>query len=318
MRDEPIYRKIMNQIEEMIASGELPYGAKLPAERDMAQHMEVSRGTIKKAYAELEKSGVIGIVWGSGAYVLRQNESKSDPLHELGEAFFDALSETKMTPKEAWEYVELKHSRKFKLGNVRIAIVHTSSECLMAFSRQLSGIAGIKISMYLVDDLIKFKNPALILSEFDMILTTDETAAFILSMAYELKDRVIQINTETAKETQVDFIKIMNFEKSGLISASREFRDVVNEYVEIKGHRYGEKDHIIGKWTDRDEFDAFALDKRHLVIPPLYCLELQAEVYEGLFEFLRRGGDVVIFNPVIERGSVLHIEERVMRTLYGE
>jgi len=308
----------MNQIEEMIASGELPYGAKLPAERDMAQHMEVSRGTIKKAYAELEKDGVIGIVWGSGAYVLHKNAAKDDPLHELGEAFFGALAESKMTPKEALEYAELKHSRKFKLGNVRIAIVHTSSECLSAFSKQLFGIAGVKINTYLVDELTKFKNPALILSEFDMILATDETSAFILSMAYELKDRIIQINTETAKETQIDFIKIMNFEKSGLISASREFRDIVNEYVETKGHRYGEKDHIIGKWTDRDEFDAFVMDKRHLVMPPLYSLELNAEVYEGLFEFLRRGGDVIIFNPVITRGSVLHIEERVMGILYGE
>jgi len=318
MRDEPIYRKIMNQIEEMVASGELPYGAKLPAERDMAQHMAVSRGTIKKAYAELEKSGVIGIVWGSGAYVLRQNASEDDPLHELGEAFFDALSESKMTPKEAWEYVELKHSRKFKLGNVRIAIVHTSSECLAAFSKQLSSIAGSKISIYLVDELTKFKNPALILSEFDIILVTDDTSPYIFSMTPELKSNILQINTETAKETQIDFIKVMNFEKSGLISASREFRDIVNEYVETKGHRYGEKDHIIDKWTDRDEFDAFALDKRHLIMPPLYSLELQAEVHEGLFEFLRRGGDVVIFNPVIERGSVLHIEERVMRILYGE
>jgi len=318
MRDEPIYRKIMNQIEEMIDKNELPYGAKLPAERDMAAQLGVSRGTIKKAYAELEKSGTISIIWGSGAYVLRKNAPKDDPLNELSEAFFDTLEEGEFTPKEAWEYVEIKHSRKFRLGNVRLALVHTSPECLAAFIKQLEGITGVKISGYLADELIKFKHPSRILDEFDIILVTDETSPHIYSIAPQLKERVLRINTETSKETQIDFLKIMNFEKSGLISASREFRDVVNQYVETKGYRYGEKDHIIDQWTDRDAFDAFVSDKRHLVMPPMYALELQAEVYEGLFEFLRGGGDVIIFSPVVERKSVLHIEERVMKILYGE
>jgi len=318
MRDEPIYRKIMNQIEDMIASGELPYGAKLPAERDMAHNMGVSRGTVKKAYAELEKSATIGIVWGSGAYVLKQNAPKGDPLHELGEAFFGALLDSGLTAKEAWEYIEAKHSRKFKLSNVRIALVHDSVECLAVFSRELTSSKGLKISAYLVDELTKFKNPSLILSAFDMILVTEQSAPYVISAAPKLKDKMLQINTEPSKETQIDFIKIMNFEKSGLISSSREFRDIVNDYVATKNYRYGEKDHIIDKWTGRDEFDEFASDKRHLVMPPLYSLELQAEVYEALFEFLRRGGDVVIFNPVIERSSLLYIEERVMKILYGE
>ena len=318
MRDEPIYRKIMRQIEDMIESGELPYGAKLPAERDMALKLNVSRGTVKKAYAELEKVGIVGIVWGSGVYVLKQNADKDDPLHELGEAFFDALLDKNLTPKEAWEYAEIKHSRKFKLGNVRLALIHTSAECLAVFERQLASLKGLKVSTYLMEELDKFKEPALILGEFDIILATENLSGDVLSLIPELRSNILKIGTTTSKETPIDFMKIMNFEKSGLISASRAFRDVVNEYVESKGYRYGEKDHIIDKWTDRDEFDAFIADKRHLIMPPMYSMELQAEVYEGLFEFLRLGGDVVVFNPMIERSSVLHIEERVMRILYGE
>jgi len=307
----------MSQIENMISSGELPYGAKLPAERDMALKMNVSRGTVKKAYAELANDGVVGIVWGSGVYVLKQNDESRGPWHELGEAFFDALADKNLTPKEAWEYAEIKHSRKFRLGNVRLALIHASSECLSVLSRQLASFKGIKINAYLIEDISKFKEPALVFSEFDMILVTEESSAHVLSLLPEPWPSILPISIVTSKETQIDFIKIMNFEKSGLISASRAFRDVVNEYMETKGYRYGEKDHIIDKWTDRDEFEAFVADKRHLVMPPLYSLELQPEVYEALFDFLRRGGDVVIFNPVIERGSILHIEERIMGFLYG-
>ena len=317
MSDVPIYRQIMNKIMEMIESGELPYGSKLPAERDLAAQLHVSRGTVKKAFSELERAGVISIIWGSGAYVLKKNASEESPEHELSEAFFGALADMGLTPNEAWEFAEIKHSKAFKLGNVRLALIHVCPECLAMFSVQLAGFKGLKINTYLMDDLAKYTEPKLIFNEIDIILTTKDYFEEVFSMLPMCGSKIFQLNAAPSKETQIDFIKIMNFEKSGLISSSRAFRDIVNEYVETKGYRYGEKDHIIDKWADRDEFDAFVADKRHLVMPPLYSLELQPEVYEGLFEFLRRGGDVIVFDYVIERGSLLYIDERIMEILYG-
>jgi len=316
MSHEPIYRQIMNRIENMIESGDLAYGAKLPTERDLASELGVSRGTVKKAFAELEKAGVISIVWGSGAYVLKKQSTKEGPERELGEAFFGMLADIGYAPKEAWEYAEIKYSQAFRLGNVRIGIISTCPECLIVFSKQLASLKDPKISTYLMDDLLKFREPSLIFKEFDIILSANDCFDTVLGLLPEIEPSLLKLSTAPSKETQIDLIKIMNFEKSGLLVASREFRDIVNDYIDTKGARYGEKDYILDKWTDRDRFDEFVADKRHLVIPPLYSLELEPEVYEGIFEFLRGGGDIVTFNYMIERSSLLHIEERVMKILY--
>ena len=52
-----------------IKSGELPPGAKLPTERELAHELGVARGTVKKAYAELERRGLCYSVAGTGRVI---------------------------------------------------------------------------------------------------------------------------------------------------------------------------------------------------------------------------------------------------------
>lgn len=56
-------------IENMILSGELKIGEKLPAEREMADQMKISRTIINLGLNELENKGFIVIVPRKGAYV---------------------------------------------------------------------------------------------------------------------------------------------------------------------------------------------------------------------------------------------------------
>lgn len=319
MQKEPIYRRIMTDIENMIESGEFSYGAKLPTEREMAAKLSVARGTVKKAYSELEKAAVISIVWGSGAYVVKKsNSDDTDPESELGKAFFGALAGGGFSSKEAWEYALISYSRAFSPGNVLVALIDECPECLKIFSHQLKDIRNVKVSAFLMEDLAKSKAGSLIFKEFDMILAVKDIFPALCDMLPKFKTKIQEINAAPTQETQIDLLKIMNFEKTGLFSESRAFRDIVNAHLEAKGWRYGEKDHIFAKWTGKDEFDEFISDKRHLIIPPFYSMDAQPEVYEGLFEFLRRGGDIIIFNHTIDRSSLLHIEERTIKTLYNQ
>ncbi|MCL2564184.1 MAG: GntR family transcriptional regulator [Defluviitaleaceae bacterium] len=318
MHKEPIYRKIMTDIESMIESGEFSYGAKLPTEREIAAKFSVARGTVKKAFSELEKASVINIVWGSGAYVIKKSSDKSEsPESKLGEAFFAALAERGFSPKEAWEYTEISYSKAFRTGNVLLALVDECHECLRIFSHQLESLKGVKVSHFLMEDLAKSKYNALIFKEFDIILANKDVSQALCNILPKFKDKIQEISSAPTQETQIDLLKIMNFEKTGLFSESRAFRDIVNAHLESKGWRYGEKDHIFAKWTGRDEFDEFIADKRHLIIPPFYSMDIQPEVYESLFEFLRRGGDIIVFNHTIERSSILYIEERLIKALYN-
>ena len=55
----PIYMQIMNWIRDAIASGELAAGDKVPSVREFASEFEVNPNTMQKAFAELERSGLI-------------------------------------------------------------------------------------------------------------------------------------------------------------------------------------------------------------------------------------------------------------------
>jgi GntR family transcriptional regulator / MocR family aminotransferase len=66
----PLFRQIEDYLRQNILSGNLPPETRLPATRQLAEQLGVSRITVKNAYSELESDGLIGSLEGSGTYVM--------------------------------------------------------------------------------------------------------------------------------------------------------------------------------------------------------------------------------------------------------
>jgi DNA-binding transcriptional MocR family regulator len=66
----PIYLQIKNQIRQMIVSGILPPGYRLPPERRLADSLQVNRSTVLNAYRELKADGLVDSHIGRGTIVL--------------------------------------------------------------------------------------------------------------------------------------------------------------------------------------------------------------------------------------------------------
>ncbi|PZU09750.1 FadR/GntR family transcriptional regulator [Sphingomonas sp.] len=64
-----IYARVSGDLAARIARGEFAIGARLPAERDLAQAYGVSRPTIREAVIALEVDGLVEVRQGSGVYV---------------------------------------------------------------------------------------------------------------------------------------------------------------------------------------------------------------------------------------------------------
>lgn len=60
------YELVVDQIEEQILAGTLHVGDRLPGERDLAQHLQVSRAAVREAIRTLEAQGVVRSGVGSG------------------------------------------------------------------------------------------------------------------------------------------------------------------------------------------------------------------------------------------------------------
>ena len=64
-----LYRQIADQIRTLIGKGEVAPGARLPAERDLARQLGVSRPSLREALIALEVEGLLDVRVGSGIYV---------------------------------------------------------------------------------------------------------------------------------------------------------------------------------------------------------------------------------------------------------
>src|ERR1700745_2562120 len=64
-----VYLQIMEQIKQRIAVGDWTEGQPIPSIRQLAVDLEVSVITVKRAYLELEREGVIVTQQGKGSQV---------------------------------------------------------------------------------------------------------------------------------------------------------------------------------------------------------------------------------------------------------
>ncbi len=65
----PFYRQVVDQTAQMIQSGVLAPGVRLPSVRELAADLLVSLITIRRAYADLEAAGLITRRQGFGTFV---------------------------------------------------------------------------------------------------------------------------------------------------------------------------------------------------------------------------------------------------------
>lgn len=70
----PMYLQIMEQIKQRIVVGDWAPGQAIPSIRQLAVDLRVSVITVKRAYLELEREGVIVTQHGKGSHVAQNQE----------------------------------------------------------------------------------------------------------------------------------------------------------------------------------------------------------------------------------------------------
>lgn len=81
LRDrKQLYEQLIDNIKALILSGELKKDDKLPSVRSLAKELGINPNTIQKAYAELERCGIIMSLPGRGSVVLAERDSLRDEM----------------------------------------------------------------------------------------------------------------------------------------------------------------------------------------------------------------------------------------------
>lgn len=90
LRAPQVYEQIADRLIHDIVEGRLPPGRRLPAERELAQMLEVGRSSVREAIASLQLDGIVETRRGSGSYVaanslatIRSRDAVT-PHHDVG------------------------------------------------------------------------------------------------------------------------------------------------------------------------------------------------------------------------------------------
>jgi len=94
-----LYRQIAGQIAALIDSGEFPVGSRLPAERELATLLGVSRTSVREAIISLEIGGRVDVRVGTGIFVAG-NASRVPDAGDAGPGPFELLAARKLVEGE--------------------------------------------------------------------------------------------------------------------------------------------------------------------------------------------------------------------------
>ena len=68
----PFHRQIVDQIRYGVASDRLMPGEQLPTVRLLAVQLRVNQSTVRKAYSQLKKQGILNAQRGTGTFISQQ------------------------------------------------------------------------------------------------------------------------------------------------------------------------------------------------------------------------------------------------------
>ncbi len=109
-KTRPICPQIREQICVLIAQGDLVAGGRLYSVREVALKAGVNPNTVQKAFAQLEETGIIFSVRGSGWFVSENTETAKEMVNALRRvkvaAFFKDMEQLGLSPDKTKKYIE--------------------------------------------------------------------------------------------------------------------------------------------------------------------------------------------------------------------
>ena len=98
-KPQQLYERIASHIEDLVDSGKLQLGEKLPSERELAERLGVGRGVVREAIKVLRERGLVTILPGRGTFVAELDTGLlSDQLgrfFRVGPSSYDDLNEVR-------------------------------------------------------------------------------------------------------------------------------------------------------------------------------------------------------------------------------
>ena len=225
----PKYKQLSEQIENLIMSGELSPGEKLPTERLLEEITGISRGTIKAAYYELQKTGRIKTIQGSGSFVTEYTHEEAKKMAEESvEKLFKQMQVLELTLPEIEHIFQKQLDKRYEYSKrVKVAWVDCCVECLSIISDQLEPMRSISLETYLLDEVLE--NPKILPNEYDLLVTTSRHFDALAPLLPDKLERMEKVTLDLKMATVIELVKIPADARVALWSISDTFVPIMAE-----------------------------------------------------------------------------------------
>ena len=103
----PIYEQVRDALRQLILSGAIAPGEKLPSVRELAASLAINPNTIQRAMAQLEAEGFVYSVAGRGSFVAEDGDQGRRRMAELTEGLHDTILELRQLGMTEQRWLDL-------------------------------------------------------------------------------------------------------------------------------------------------------------------------------------------------------------------
>ena len=309
--DVPIYQQLVDTIRVAIKKGTLVSGQQLPTVQQLTDKLGIARGTVKRAYDELEHTGLIEKVQGRGTFVCYHPDNsgsrKERAMTAIG-ALFDQLEDMGLSPQEISIFINLKlRERSEQEASIKVVVVECNPENLSQISKQLRHINGVDLYSYLLENIKQY--PYKLSEDFDLIVTTSSHADYLENVV-PAKNRVVRMALRPSTEALSHIIKMTAGKSVGIIAYSKRFGELLYHTCEMYAENVTVHPPMV--CADQDDITAYLSDKDILLVPESYDKLLGAQAVAAIHGFR---GNVIPCYYEMDEGSLLYLETKIKRLL---
>ncbi len=309
--DIPLYRQLVDTIRTAVKKGDLTSGQQLPTVQELTEELGIARGTIKRAYDELERSGLVEKVQGRGTFVRYQAEnsgSRKEQAMVAIDRLLDDLEDMGLSAAEINIFLTLKlRERAEEEAHVKVAVVECNPENLSQMSEQLRHIAGVDLYSFSLDNIREY--PYKLAEDFDLVVTTSAHAEYLESIL-PIKKKIARVALRPSPRYLAQIIKLHADQTVGIVGYSPRFSQLLYDTCE----NYAEEARIFEplKSVSEKELTEYLADKSVLLVPRFYDKYFSATVSEQIRHFR---GELINSYYEMDEGSVLYLETKIKRLL---
>lgn len=309
--DIPIYQQLVDAIQAAVKKGTLVSNQQLPTVQEMSQKLQVARGTIKRAYDELERLGLVEKVQGRGTFICYHptaSGSRKEQAMVAIDALLTQLEGMGLTTAEINIFLNLKmRERAEQESLVKVALLECNPENLSQMSEQLRSIKGIELYSHLLESIEQY--PYKIGEDMDLVITTDTHAAF-LEEVLPVRNRIARVALRLTPQCLSKIIKLRNGQNVGILCYSLRFGQLL--YRTCLTYAEDVRMEAPQAFSQELDLNLFLKDKDAVLVPRAYDKYCSREAAEALRKFK---GKLIECSYEMDEGSFLYLREKTKRLL---